>query len=489
MNSKIANRRRTLQTTNFGRRSFPMRCRFVLSLLILTGLFGSQSDSSRAAATVEHQQTATQSPAALALRLSPFLPELAGLTAPATYLVLVQNNDELRPTGGFISAVGTITLEKARITEMEFVDSYRLFNKEFFYPPAPRPMQRYMQIPLLLLRDANWSPDLPTTAKLIQALYTRETGRQINGIITVDLRAVELLITALEPLDIEGAEGPITGATVIEQIKQLYSVPATLDADIETAGLGKWWGRRKEFIPTLAEGIRARLEGGDANLLRVVAAAQTALNERAIQIWLKDRAALAEVADLGWDGGLHPEPGRDFLAVVDTNMGYNKVDAVLKRQLAHTVTWPGSPGEAALATTTITYTHPLQVSDEVCEATARYGSAYGDMTKRCYFDYVRVYVPAGSKLITFDGVDADSVSSQRGEANTQVFAGYFMLPPASEHVVTLHYTLPAELRSDDYAFVLQRQSGTGALPFALRVGEQTWTTSVESGRIVWPPAP
>ena len=61
---------------------------------------------------------------------------------------------------------------------------------------------------------------------------------------------------------------------------------------------------------------------------------------------------------LGW--GLQPEPGADFLAVVDTNMGYNKVDAVVERSLGYTVTWPDGPDQPAMATVTFTYTHPIR---------------------------------------------------------------------------------------------------------------------------------
>lgn len=426
-------------------------------------------------------------PAALGMQLGPLLPKLIGMNGPATYLILVQNNDELRATGGFISAFGLVTLENARITELDFVDSYALFRKDLSYPPAPPPMQRYMAIPLLTVRDANWSPDLPTSAQLVQTLYRRETGRQVDGIVTLDLRAVELLIGALEPLQIEGTGEQVTGPTVIQQIKQLYSVPASLDANIETAGLGSWWRVRKEFIPALARSARARLESGNIDLFKLLAAIQTATGERALQLWLDDPAAQAQIAELGWDGGLHPASDADYLALVDTNMGYNKVDAVIQRSLAYTVTWPAGGGSPAQATVRITYTHPLSVTDELCEATPRYGVDYEDMTERCYFNYVRLYTPGGSKLVEMEGVAPDSIKSQRGEARTQLFSGYFTMQPGETHVVTVTYTLPDRLKPDEYRLVIQRQSGTRPLPVTLTVASEQWSTELVAGRLIWPP--
>jgi hypothetical protein len=424
--------------------------------------------------------------AALGMRLGPLLPQLVGLKKPVTYLLLVQNNDELRATGGFISAVGTLKLESGRIRELDFVDSYDFFDKELAYPPAPLPMQQYMNIQLLLLRDANWSPDLPTTAKLVESLYRREAGQQVDGIITVDLRALELIVAALEPLTLTGAAVPITGASVVQTVKELYSVPASIDANIEEAGLGTWWGRRKEFIPALAQSARSRLESGQVDFGKMLSAAQTALNERAIQVWLADKAAAAQMAELGWDGGLHPEAGADFLALIDTNMGYNKVDAVIERAVSYEVTWPDGLDAPAQATATITYTHPLSVTDEFCDGQSRYGSDYDDMVERCYFNYVRLYTPAGSKLVEMTGVEPSSVRTQRGEARTQVFAGYFRLLPNTQQVVTVRYTLPPALTAETYRLVVQRQSGTRPLPLRLTVAEEEWSTTLALGRLHWP---
>ncbi len=67
----------------------------------------------------------------------------------------------------------------------------------------------------------------------------------------------------------------------------------------------------------------------------------------------------------------------------------------------------------------------------------RYGDNYDDMTRRCYFNYVRLYVPAGSELVSAEGVDPASVSAGPGENGTQALVGYFeMLPGASIRCVS-----------------------------------------------------
>ncbi|MFN8490133.1 MAG: DUF4012 domain-containing protein [Caldilineaceae bacterium] len=415
------------------------------------------------------------------------LPNLLGFKDAKTYLILVQNNHELRATGGFISALGKLTVDKGRIAGMEFVDSYKLFREDVNYPAAPEPMQRYMDVPLMLVRDANWSPDLPTTAKLVKALYAQETGTSVDGIVTIDLRAVQLIVGALGPLSLPGAPAPITGDNIIEQIKQFWAKPPETGDTIQTKGLGQWWGQRKDFMPTLAKAALQRVQSGQFAYKTLLENTQAALNERAVQIWLAEPTAETQLTSLGWDGGLHPQPDQDFLALVDTNMGYNKVNAVLKRSLSYTVTWSTDATQPAQATVAIRYTNPVTQTDPVCAPKAYYGNDYDDMIKRCYFNYVRLYIPAEHQFVGVAGVQPDSVTKQRGEQNLRVYAGYFMLKPGETKTITFRYQLPARLQPNHYALLIQRQAGSGPLPLTVQIGQQTTTTLLKDGRFIWPP--
>ncbi|MEZ4835239.1 MAG: hypothetical protein R2873_25165 [Caldilineaceae bacterium] len=93
------------------------------------------------------------------------------------------------------------------------------------------------------------------------------------------------------------------------------------------------------------------------------------------------------------------------------------------------------------------------------------------MIERCYFDYVRLYVPRNSRLISVDGVEEDSISSRRGEARTQVFTGYFIMRPGSVRTVTFTYELPENITEEGYRLIAQRQSGSGPLPLRLQIGD------------------
>ncbi|MFO7630999.1 MAG: DUF4012 domain-containing protein, partial [Caldilinea sp.] len=155
-------------------------------------------------------------------QLGPELPQLLGMDSPKTYLILVQNNHELRATGGFISAIGRLTIDKGKIAELDFVDSYAIYRTDGIYPAAPAAMAKYMNIPVLVMRDANWSPDFPTAAQVAQVLYRSDTDIDVDGIVTVDLNAVKRIFGALGEIQVSGFDAPITGENIEAQIVQLW---------------------------------------------------------------------------------------------------------------------------------------------------------------------------------------------------------------------------------------------------------------------------
>ncbi len=421
------------------------------------------------------------------LALSPQAADLLGFEGPRTYLVLVQNNHELRATGGFISAVGLVTLENGVPGDIELTDSYNISRDDVDHPWAPEPMQEHMGIDLVFIRDSNWSPDLPTSGNLARTLYNQDAGALVDGVITVDLRAVELLVGALGPLKVKGSEERVTGENLVDQIKLFWDRPIETGDTKESAGMQEWWKQRKDFMPALAQAALNRIRSGNYDPLAVADAAKAALDERAIQIWMANPDADAIFAAHGWNGALQPVDGADLLALVDTNMGYNKVDSVLERSLDYVVAWPDGEYQPALADVTITYRHPVEVPGHVCDQTPRYGDNYDAMIERCYFDYVRLYVPAGSELLDAEGLNPDSVEVSLGENGTAVFSGYFEMLPGTEHSVRFQYRLPANISPQDYRLAVRRQAGSGPLSVRAGVASQQLDTQITGGQFVWEP--
>ncbi len=421
-----------------------------------------------------------------ALRMSAHLPAILGVGETRTYLVLAQNNQELRATGGFLTSIGRVSLLDGRIVGIEFVDSYdpSINRTDLPLPKAPLPVQQHMGIGVMLLRDANWSPDFPTTAQIVRTIYNQQTGRSVDGVITIDLHAVELFVQALEPLKMAGVEEPLTGATVLKQLTAFWAAPPGSDATLQS-GDASWWKQRKDFIPKLVDAVLSRIQHGQFDYLRMLSTMQRALDTRAVQLWFANSDVQNELASVGWDGALRPPREGDYLAVVDTNFGYNKVNAAVEERVAYQVDWPDGADKPAVATLTLIYRHPYERPGYVCDQTPHYEDTYEEMIVRCYFDYLRVYVPPGSELIGTQGLQPETVVSQRGEGGSQLFAGYFVLAPGSEQTVALQYRLPARITANAYTLTVRRQAGTNPLPFQADVDGRAFATTIEDGMLIW----
>jgi len=430
----------------------------------------------------------------LAVQAARLAPNLLGAEEPRTYLVIAENNHELRATGGFISGVGLLRLDQGRIAELSFQDSYAVDDFSKPHPPAPPPLLKYMKAEILVLRDANWSPDFPTAAQVMAGLYALDQEVVVDGVIAADLTAVQWLVQALQPLRLEGFDQPVTGKNVLEFMTAAWGAPQDApelagEAQHNREEWRKWLKHRKDFMGLLLQAMQGKLESGqDVELGRLLSIVMRCLDEKHVLIHVDDPATMELLAAAGWTGALRPGDG-DFLMVVDTNMGFNKVNPLIEQEIAYQVVLAecrGDPCGRPHAELTLRYRHTADIRLDECIHEPYYGQSYDDMMNRCYWDYVRVYVPGGSELQEAVGFEPDSVESLPGERDTQVFTGFFVMAPGEEREITLRYDLPAEAVTDGvYRLRVQKQPGTGALPLSVQVSgaaEESFETTLSIDR-------
>jgi hypothetical protein len=415
-------------------------------------------------------------------------PELLGAEGPRTYLVLAQNNHELRPTGGFISGVGELQVEKGRLLSLDFQDSYAVDNLAVPHDVPPADFQQVLWGEIWLFRDTNWDPDFPTSAARALEVYARDRGVRAQGVVALDLSALALLLQALGPVEVEGIPEPVTGDNVLQVLQAQWANP-TAGPEFEAAWDREWWTHRKDFMGQVADAALDKLlAGGQVAPLALAQALVQGLEEKHILISLPDPAAARLLRARNWDGGL-PEPWglSDLLAVVDANVGFNKVDPNVSRSIRYQVDL--AAGEGPRATLALTYQNHSTRHVEVCIQEARYGDAYADMMDRCYWDYVRVYGPLGSRLLAGPaaelppgsllarngGAEASPLHPTISAGNWAAWTAFFALAPGTERTLTFEVALPVGVLHTDaggrthYRLQVQKQPGTEATPLYLEV--------------------
>jgi len=417
------------------------------------------------------------------LSLALAFPELLGATrtGPKTYLLLAQNEDELRPTGGFITAAGNLVVQDGKIVNLSFEDSYNVDDISKPYPLAPWQLDQYMNLRVLFFRDANWFSDYPTTALWAEYLYAYSRSHSVDGVIAFDQQMLVLLLNALGPMNIDGEV--ITAKNVLSYIRESKKPPSE---DV----LFSDWDRKRILNPLASELRRVILAQSGPKFKALFNAILRALNEHHLLLQFDNLEVSRLISKRGWDGAMRPENG-DFLMVVDTNVGYSKTNAVVEGKVDYDVnlTDLGAPSAnlTVFRTNDATGDPPCIMGRRPPGANDRYYPI-----NRCYWNYLRVYVPEGTQLLdsspppsvpgalmvlnrSVPDPRVDTLDDEEIE-EIQTFGTLMVVPAGQSASAGFHFALPAAVLSVEpgshriiYKLKIQKQPGVIAHRMTIRV--------------------
>ncbi len=410
----------------------------------------------------------------------------AGDSGLQTYLVLLQNEDELRATGGFITAVASVTLERGEIVAFKVEDSYAVDDYSKIYPAPPWQLYEYMHSPNWVFRDSNWSPDFPTTAKWAEYLYAYSSAHAVDGVIAIDQQAIRILLAALGPLALEGAPEPISADNVIEYMRYARN------PDQGAATGDEWFEERKDFMQPMAQALFEKLQNySSLSLVDLGQAMLKALDERHILVQMDDPEMAALLANRGWDGALHPREG-DYLMVVDSNLGFNKVNAAVQSEIHYDVDL--SNIETPSAELRLIHRNPT-AGEEPCRHAPYDTNDYASLMTRCYWNYSRVYTLANTELLDstlqfipskwmireelvpaqIDILDDNGLVEESPEG-LRAFGTMIVVPLQEQQETSFQFDLPSSVVESDtkgtvhaYKLYVQKQPGTIAVPIMVSI--------------------
>jgi len=408
-------------------------------------------------------------------------PALLGQNGSRTYLVLVQNSDEIRPAGGFISNFARAEISHGQLISMTIQDSYAIFDPSKYYPDPPAPLLEYMGSEQWLFRDANWSPDFPTTALDAVYLYQITRLEQVDGVIGVNLKGIDLLIAGLEPLNVPDLPEPVTVANASKILKDSWN--PTQDISRSSDDWWKWYYTRKQVIGAAMRAAVDKLQAGKANWTRLGLGTIDALRQRQLMIYTSSPAANT-LRRLRWDGALRPNQG-DYLMIVDANIGFNKANVLVSQNADYQVALRADG--TGRVTVILSYAHQGMKGDVVCMQIIPYDAnvTYDKLTHTCYYDYLRLVVPRGSQLqqatahptpgeYLLSGKPSDGkAEAMSDETGRTIFGQFFVVEYGKQLETRFEYDLPVVVTDVSghkrYSLLLQKQSGTDAMPVKVRL--------------------
>lgn len=417
---------------------------------------------------VQNIQNISQEAANLLVNGKPFLqniPYLLGMDSPRTYLVMFQNDKELRPTGGFMTAYAIMKVDKAKFQPVSSNDIYNLDGLYKPSTPAPEPIVKYIKGPYILsqnlrLRDMNWSPDFATSMQSVDTALNTIGIKNIDGIIGVDTQLLTNLLDVIGPIGVPGfgnfsnqINPKCNCSDVIYQLESFADVEGPVVWDPVTGKIilqPPHADNRKQIIGPLMNSILANALGQPKDKLPALfTAGFKSLIEKHVLFYTLDSKVESAIANIGLGGTIRQDFSGDYLHVNDANLGGRKSNLYATEDVEQDVKIAGDG--SATKTVTITYKNP-QSQDGWLNSVLP--------------TWVRVYVPKGSTLITSEGLEAKVDPYE--DLGHAVFAGFFQLRPEGVAKVTFQYKLPFKI-TNQYKLLVQKQPGTDGFLYTLNV--------------------
>lgn len=387
-------------------------------------------------------------------------PDIMGVEKEKTYIVLFQNDTELRATGGFITAYAIFKVNKGKFQVAQSKDIYSLDDSIGNHPTAPREISTYHKgVSKFYIRDSNLSPDLPTSVKLFESLYKNSSSKiPYDGIITMDTK---VLVDTLKILGDTEARGTRFSANIEPRCdcpQVIYKLLDEIDRPVDHIR-----ENRKGILGDLLFALMQKALGFSPSQYWGPLSQELIrnLDEKHIQVYLKDNTAQKSLETIGY-GGKMRKTGSDYLNITDVNFAGAKSNLYVKESVISktTIEQDGKVKREVI----IEYRNPYPASNCNLEA----GQICINALLR---NWLRVYVPQGSTLQSFQG--SSKKVQTYDELGKTVFEGFLGVSPMGKSTVTVTYTVPLIIKNKkEYQLFIQKQAGTYENTYNVFVNDQ-----------------
>lgn len=386
------------------------------------------------------------------------LPSALGQPTLKTYLLLFQNDKELRPTGGFITAYALIRFDAGKFSVIESNDIYSLDNDAVLLP-TPAPIIKFLKVKGLQMRDTNFKPDFKDSMQDFEYYYERLNAPAIDGIIALDTQFVEKILEVSGPIEVPGYTLDPTGFWNLPESCEQGGTAFTAEnvicrLELYAQKINLRSEQRKAILGALMQAlIDWVMNAPKESWQPLIGSVLTAANEKHILLYFHD-ATLQGLAEKYNFAGRIKDYEADYLHINDANLAGLKSDLYMKRTVEQEINIADDG----------TVTKKLKL---IYENTGEY-DGWLNATNR---NYVRVYVPAGSKLLSFSGGELTPETTE--EFGKTVYDNFVLTKPLSTSVLEFVYELPFKVqKGEDYQMLIQKQAGMEKVESMVKVNGQ-----------------
>lgn len=389
-----------------------------------------------------------------AIEYSDFLLGVVGKRTTRTYLVLLQNTSERRPTGGFPGTYAIVSFEQGTLKNVFVDDIYNPDGQIKANMIPPKPLQHIT--PNLGMRDANWFADFPASARKVAEYYLLDGGAKVDGVFAITPTLIARLLEITGPIEMPDYGVKLDARNFLAEIQD----------EVEH---GDNRAQPKKILVDFQPKFFAKLaEQNKDQWIEMMKVLVGATQEKHILAYFSEQKLQNKVLENGLGGELKHADG-DYLQVAFSNVKGGKTDAVTANSMQFSV-------DGDSRTLTITRAH-------------NGGDSKYPFYNKENSSYVKIYVPKGSQFISAEGfskpnykpliahldlgfkpdVDIAAVESSMShpidgidvfeESGKTVFGFWLTTKPRKANSMTLVYEAP-KFGKDGYELYWQKQSGS-----------------------------
>lgn len=385
------------------------------------------------------------------LQAPDILTTVLGLRESQSYLVLAQNSDELRPSGGYISTYGWMTVRNGRIVDYDYYPT----TAQSPLPPVQSPDDfevpswwiQYRQ-PIYAMWDGSWYADFSRTAEMARTYYNLNPDNPnvpIQGVLAIDIYGFERILEAL---------GSITVPRILDDGTSYISINSENFREI-IYDIRADEGTHKAFIADIYNEIFSQWQsrGSDSDINQaLLGAVLESLLEKHIIVYSADETINNAIEVLGWSGRQLSSSGHDYLMITDANLG-NKSNSSVIRQTTYDVTIQSD--DSVSSRLSIDYDYPDLIARDDPAIDARF---HGPID---YNNLMQIFVPLQSELNAADNFGFDPLVVDDNEHT--IFVSRVHLPYDTSQRYQVRYDTPTVVGTfgtyRHYRLLIQKQAG------------------------------
>lgn len=372
-----------------------------------------------------------------------------GYDAPKRYLIIFQNNGELRPTGGFMGSFALVDVAKGKITNMEVPGGGLYDLKGDFFEKIIAPKPFHILGTDWQIWNANWWPDFAVSAKKIIWFFEHSGWPTPDGVIAVNATLLPEILKLTGNINLPEYDQILTPKNVLLALQH--------ETEFE---YDKKENKPKKIIGDLFEILIPKLlQSPPEKYLPFLLTLNENMGKKEIQFFFNNQNEQVQARTLGITGEITPDSGNDYLMVNRANIAGGKTDLVISQQIKH-YSVIDKNGD---------------ITDTVSITLAHNGNPEDVFERVQNNSFIRAYVPLGSQLLAATGydtldstlfkeiyqgyaedsdlksisgemaIDTQSGTSINNELGKTVFGNWLQLKPGQSKTLTFSYRLPFKL--------------------------------------------